>query len=201
MIKYGMYGWADNIPTPEERVQFLRALDQIPRKSNNPPRILEVGTFTGSSIMAMKQHIPNAVCTAIDNWGLEDIELESCSKIANEKLTMSMIRDAFHKNTNGNVRLIEMDSTLALISLVENGEKFDFIYVDGSHRSGDTLLDLSYAWVLLEHGGVLAIDDYPFIPQINSQDRPQMAIDLFMNKLRNQYIILYQGYRVFLKKY
>jgi predicted O-methyltransferase YrrM len=198
MIKYGMYGWADNIPNAQERTQFLLALDQI--KDKVSPRILEVGTFTGSSIMSMKQHVPHAACTAIDNWGLEDVELESCSKIAGEKLTMSMIKNAFHQNTRGQVRLFEMDSTLVLINLVENQEKFDFIYVDGSHRSGDTLLDLSYAWVLLVHGGILAIDDYPFVPQVNPQDRPQMAIDLFMNKLKNQYIILYQGYRVFLRK-
>lgn len=193
-----MYGWADNIPTPAERQQFINALDQVSRLSY--PRILEVGTFTGSSIMSMQQHLPHAICTAIDNWGLEEVELESCSKIAGEPLTMAMVRDAFFKNTKDQVRLVQMDSTLALLHLIEHGEQFDFIYVDGSHRSGDTLLDLSYAWILLTRGGILAIDDYPFVPLINPEDRAQIGIDIFMRKLKDKYIILYQGYRVFLRK-
>ena len=199
MIKYGMYNWDDDIPNPAEKKYFMAALDQI--KHYAQPRILEVGTFTGTSIMAMKRYLPHSECTAIDNWGMEDAELQACSAIAGIPITMSMVRDAFHQNTKNQVKLIENDSTCALIKLIENGEKFEFIYVDGSHRAGDTLLDLSYAWLLLSRGGILAIDDYQWIPQSHPDDRPKMAIDLFLNKLKNRYIILYSGYRVFLKKY
>lgn len=194
-----MYNWADNIPNSDEKRHFLMALDQIKHKSK--PRILEIGTFTGSSIMAMKQHVPHAECTAIDNWKLNNTELDACSAIAGIPITMMMVRDAFNQNTKNQVRLIENDSTCALINLIENKEKFDLIYIDGSHRASDTLLDLSYAWLLLDQGGILAIDDYQWIPQINPDDRPKVAIDLFLAKLKTRYIILYSGYRIFLRKY
>jgi len=193
-----MFNWADNIPNEEEKKYFLFALDQVKNKSN--PRILEIGTYTGTSIMSMKGYIPHAECLVIDNWNMEDAELRACSRIAGLELTMDMIFQAFLENTQGIVKYIKQDSTLALIDLVENKEKFDFIYVDGSHRSGDTLLDLSYAWVLLDKGGILAIDDYHFIPSINPEDRPKLAIDLFLTKLSSRYIVIYQKYRIFIRK-
>lgn len=41
-----------------------------------------------------------------------------------------------------------------------NKNKFDLIYVDGSHDYTEAHLDLFSAWVCLEKGGVLLADDY-----------------------------------------
>jgi hypothetical protein len=37
--------------------------------------------------------------------------------------------------------------------------KFDFIYVDGSHKCLDCHYDLLLSWLLLKKNGILAIDD------------------------------------------
>jgi predicted O-methyltransferase YrrM len=50
-------------------------------------------------------------------------------------------------------------SSLVLPRLVENGEQFDLIYVDGSHLFEDVFIDAYYTARLLSEGGVVAFDD------------------------------------------
>ena len=50
-------------------------------------------------------------------------------------------------------------SSLILPRLVENGEQFDLIYVDGSHLFEDVFIDAYYTSRLLPEGGVVAFDD------------------------------------------
>ncbi len=42
----------------------------------------------------------------------------------------------------------------------QNKERFDLIYIDGSHNYTEAKLDLFAAWLCLEKGGVLLADDY-----------------------------------------
>jgi len=42
----------------------------------------------------------------------------------------------------------------------QNKEKFDLIYIDGSHNYEDVKLDLNCAWVCLQKNGLLLTDDY-----------------------------------------
>lgn len=42
----------------------------------------------------------------------------------------------------------------------QNKDKFDLIYIDGSHNYNDVKLDLNAAWVCLQKGGLLLTDDY-----------------------------------------
>lgn len=50
-------------------------------------------------------------------------------------------------------------SCLALPKLVESGARFDFVFIDGSHRFDDVLLDFCYADLLLDSGGYVVLDD------------------------------------------
>lgn len=56
-------------------------------------------------------------------------------------------------------RLLEEFSSVALPRLVQAGEKFGFIYVDGSHLFEDVFLDAYYSIQLLNSGGVILFDD------------------------------------------
>lgn len=199
MIKYGMLNWTDDVPYGSRQC-FLSALDEIERGSKQM-RILEIGTFTGSSIAFLHALHQDAHCVAIDNWKLCDEELKMCHKIAGEEFTMTDVRNAFFKNTSNKVTIIEEHSHLALANMIDtNTEKFNLIYVDGSHEATDALTDILYAWILLEKGGVLAIDDYMFIPPNFSESRPKHAVDYFLKKFAGQYKLVSKGYRVFVKK-
>jgi len=50
-------------------------------------------------------------------------------------------------------------SSVVLPRLLENGEQFDLIYVDGSHLFEDVFIDAYYTSRLLSEGGVVAFDD------------------------------------------
>ncbi|KAH8069879.1 methyltransferase domain-containing protein [Aureococcus anophagefferens] len=72
----------------------------------------------------------------------------------------------FLKNVraSANARKVDVrkgDSALRVAELLLAGREFDFIYVDGSHRATDVLLDVSLAWRLLRSDGrgVMLLDD------------------------------------------
>ena len=196
----GLLNWTSDIPEGT-RVVFENILELF--RSKEEPKILEVGSFAGTSIATIKKILPHSICYSIDNWTLIEDEFNECKKYMenNRVNTLADVRDFFFKNTQNNVILYEMDSALALQTLNREGKTFDFIYVDGSHTAADTLVDIVLSWSILNSGGVLGIDDYMFIPHTDGMNnRPGAAVDYFLNKFSGQYIILNKGYRIFLQK-
>jgi predicted O-methyltransferase YrrM len=64
-------------------------------------------------------------------------------------------------------------------------ERFDLIFIDGSHEAPDVLADAVLAFPLLRVGGTLIFDDYIWSDQV-AQKRdplrmPKPAIDAFVN--------------------
>jgi predicted O-methyltransferase YrrM len=113
---------------------------------------------------------------------------------------MSDVRAAFVSNVEGfDVTLYEEDSVKALSKFVSEGLEFDFIYVDGSHRTLDTAVDLAFSWHLVAKGGVLAIDDYLWVAP-EGGEMPKPAIDHFLQQHEKEYIVLDKAYRIFLQK-
>ena len=76
----------------------------------------------------------------------------------------------------------------------------DIIYVDGSHRACDVLMDSVLAWRLLKPAGVMIFDDYLWRLEFAASDRPQMAVDLFLEMVVGQYTLLGKGYQVAIRK-
>jgi hypothetical protein len=93
-----------------------------------------------------------------------------------------------------------MDSTDALTRFFKDGIIFDFIYVDGSHLLLDCYSDLVLSWIILEKGGLLAIDDYTYKFDCNLLDSPFEAVNHFLTRYKGKYKLLHKGYRVFLQK-
>lgn len=195
--RLGLFGWWDDIPKDSKNifVNVLEMLRNIPQ-----PKILEIGTFTGVSIMGMKSILPNSICYVIDKWCLKQTELQLCRDVSGiENLVMEDVKRAFLKNTeNQGIILIENDSCEAMTELYRQNMFFDFIYVDGSHTLLDTYADLVLSWHLLTSNGILAIDDVLWYD--GDEDRPEEAVKKFLMKYRGQYVILNSGYRIFLQK-
>ena len=61
--------------------------------------------------------------------------------------------------------LIEEESQIVLPKLLADGQKYDFIFIDGLHTFDATLIDLYYAVRLLRKGGVVVVDDC-FMPSV-----------------------------------
>lgn len=199
LITIGMLGVFHNIPSPEDTQMFINVLKLL--RGINNPKILEVGTYAGVTITNIANMFPNASCYAIDNFSLHESELQICKQVEGKNFSLEDVKIAFLSNTEGkNITLIEKDSTLALKDLISKKEIFDFIYIDGSHTSIDTAIDIVLSWLLLSVGGILAIDDYLFIPFENKEDNPKKAVHYFLKKFEGEYTILNLGYRIFLQK-
>jgi predicted O-methyltransferase YrrM len=79
-------------------------------------------------------------------------------------------------------------------------DSFDIIYVDGSHQALNVLFDAVSSWFLLKTGGVLIFDDYLLDMEKPRSQRPQPAIDLFLESFEGRYELLSKAWQVILRK-
>jgi predicted O-methyltransferase YrrM len=133
----------------------------------------------------------------IDLTGLINEEMQFTINVEKKQFTMEDVKEAFYRNTNNSVTLIQEDSVKALYRLLEEQEKFDFIYVDGSHLLLDVLMDVTLSWTLLKKNGILAIDDYLCFFNGN---QPDISADYFLKKIDGNYDVISSGYRLFIRK-
>lgn len=77
---------------------------------------------------------------------------------------------------------------------------FDFIYVDGSHRSPDVIQDTILSFRLLKNGGTMIFDDYGGGPYDDEVESAKSAIDSFLNIFKKDIMMLYKGYQVVIEK-
>jgi predicted O-methyltransferase YrrM len=201
LIKHGfnhgnILNWTHDMPK-ETRKSFEKSLLMIPEKS----KILEIGTYAGLSIIEMLKLVPESTAIVIDLW-------ENYYEYDNGVGLNILINDStgveklFYKNIKpfeSRIQVLKGKSSDKLFELLLKNELFNFIYVDGSHRCLDVYLNIMIAWKLLKIGGIIVFDDYCY----NKRDilnSPYEAIEKFKNNYLNDFLILHQDYRVFLKK-
>jgi SAM-dependent methyltransferase len=157
-----------------------------------PVRILEIGSWEGRSTLFLLTYFTQGHLTAVDTWAgsTEGYEYDATTDL----------RD-LEGRFDGNLapcaaRLTKRkgSSLQVLPQLVGEQQKFDVIYVDGSHHADDILTDGINAWRMLERGGVLIFDDFvgPFYPRARAN--PWWAIDLFLKYHRGECNILSVNY-------
>ena len=117
----------------------------------NPQHTLEIGLgFRASAALLLSLHQQaggeGRSHHAIDAFQSQDWGNAALLHLQNTGLTSSF---CFHNQL----------SSLALPKLVESGEKFSLIYIDGSHLFEDVFVDFYYSHQLLEVGGIIAFDD------------------------------------------
>lgn len=200
----GMYNWTNDLPRGGKSI-FLGMIDYFNKTFNknkysnkHVPRVLEIGSYTGTSLIEILNNIPGSVGTAIDQWKKynETKALESMDELK--------IEDSFYHNIDkaglkGRVSVSKGDSAFVLMDMIKKDKKFDFIYVDGSHLALDCYLDMTLSYQLLEKGGMMVVDDY--IYNLNNKlDSPYEGVNQFLKKYEGTYQLLNKGYRVFLMK-
>jgi predicted O-methyltransferase YrrM len=160
---------------------------------------LEVGTFEGRTAIWLLDNVlthPTSHITIIDVF---KITWESW---ADQKL----VDDAFKLFTENikpyedKVTFYKKYSITALKKLLWLNEKFDFIYIDGSHKASDVLQDGVLAWQLLKPGGIIVFDDYKWGADKPKHHRPQLAIDSFLAIYKDDLTVLHQDWQVFVRK-
>jgi hypothetical protein len=197
----GMYNWTNDLPFGHKQY-FLEAIDYFnntyAKFKNDTIKVLEVGTYTGISLINIIKLIPNSIGVGVDKWtNYNEIELL-------ENMDELQVESSFYKNISvegleERIKGIKGDSSEVLYEMLMNKEMYDFIYIDGSHLAFDCYSDLIQSWRLLARGGLLAIDDYLYNHGdiVNS---PFEGINHFLKKYEGKYNLLHKGYRVFLEK-
>ena len=192
-------------------VDYFNSLSQAKGLGENlikPIRILEIGVYAGLSLIELVRRIPNSIGVGIDQWKNYDEYIISDNDIKINNLVENIeefgVEKIFYENVEKSglkdrIKALKGNSTDVLLDLIRKDERFDFIYVDGSHLCLDAYSDLILAWQILNSGGILAIDDYLF--NKNSQlESPFEAVDHFLEKYKDNYKILSKEYRVFIEK-
>ncbi len=155
----------------------IESLETILRPfAGRAARMLEIGSFEGLSTCYFLWRLSDLELTCVDTFegstGLPSGEREG-------------LEDAFDRNValvdSSRVRKLRGDSRRVLLELADEQARFDLVYVDGSHRGLDVLVDAALSWPLLEVGGVVVFDDYRWT--LLGDDpllRPGPAIDAFV---------------------
>ena len=197
----GMYNWIQDLPKGiNSKNKFLEALVKA-----NPSRILEIGTFAGTSLIEMLRLYPSATGVAIDSWKnyMED-NISILGSIEQDNIELVFYENIGKAGMATRIRGLKGDSADKLIELIRSREEFDFIYVDGSHKCLDCYTDMILSWSLLKTGGVLAVDDITYnYDRVIAGDYlgyPLMGKKHFMEKMKGQYEVISDSYRLFIRK-
>ena len=200
----GMFNWTSNIPNHKETEIFISNINYFVSKQIPNPKVLEIGTYTGTSLINIIKMIPNSKGTGIDRW--ENYAENNSNILLNMK--NNEIEKTFYKNVHisgleDRIKAIKGNSTNELINLIKTNEQFDFIYVDGSYKCLDVYSDIILSWSLLSKGGIFVIDDYLlFENKIKNEplECPFHAVNYFLENYSSEFTVLNKGYRVFLEK-
>jgi predicted O-methyltransferase YrrM len=154
--------WVDDVP-PNTIHHFYNSFKLLPKDKN---KILEIGTYSGTSVIEFLKCIPNSTATVIDSWeSYDEYSHDLNKKTMTDRIKEDKIEELFYKNTfeyRDRITVMKGKSSDKLLELYKKGEKFTFIYVDGSHKCLDVYFDAVLSWNLLEEGGIICFDDYQF---------------------------------------
>ena len=148
--------------------------------------VLEIGSFEGRSTIWFLENIlthPTSSITCVDPFFRAEIRFDHNIKVSG------------HANQ---VKKIKGRSESVLRTLKES--IFDIIYIDGSHRALNVLMDAVSSWLLLKQGGIIIFDDYGWKPERAPEDRPETAIDIFIKAFHPHIEILHKDYQVIIRR-
>lgn len=221
-FKYkGMYGWYNDLPTGSKDT-FMSVLQDFHTKyaqTKESVKVLEIGSYAGVSLIHILQQIPNAIGYGVDVWGSYH-ETNMCNasgvnelrNIEQLEVEKSFFENRLTAGLEERMNGIKEDSHQVLTTMLLQHDRFDFIYIDGSHSSIDCYTDCFLAWKLLHKGGIMAIDDYTYNTQDDSipllkikgdqylEHSPYHGVNHFLKKHEGEYRIIDIAYRVFLEK-
>ena len=159
-------------------------------------RMLEIGSFEGLSTCYFLWRVSDLELTCVDTF-------EGSTGLPSGE--RAGLEAAFDRNVAlvdaSRVRKLRGDSRRVLVELADEQARFDLVYVDGSHRGLDVLVDAALSWPLLEVGGVVVFDDYRWA--LLGDDpllRPGPAIDAFVGLVSVHAEVVFHDRQVALRK-
>ena len=169
----------------------------LPERKN----FLEIGAFEGRAttwiIENMMEDGGEIVC--IDTWAGGEEHVNGVMSGAKYRFNdnINLVRE---KHPNRNVTSCTGTSVDWLAALIQEKQRFDFIYIDGSHIAKDVLTDACMSWPLLKKGGIMVFDDYLWGDMSRPNHVPKPAIDAFVNIFIEELKVTHVGYQFIVRK-
>jgi predicted O-methyltransferase YrrM len=152
----------------------VKGISSCLSRLQNRDKFLEIGCYEGlSTTWFIKNFLnENGSITVIDTFEggeehksyVSDSLYETCKQNIDEVI-----------GEDQKYHIIKDTSYNGLAKLILNNEKFDFIYIDGSHTAADVLTDAVMAFPLLNSGGMMIFDDYTW--GFNLGDKPYIKTE------------------------
>lgn len=155
--------------------------------TNQPINVLEIGSWEGMST----------------TWFLESILTHQDSKITcvdpwpSGEVFMRFVYNTRHHYSKINIK---RGFSGDVLRQMHPDEQYDFIYIDGSHTSWDTLEDAILSFRLLKPNGFMIFDDYKGGELEDTVTSPFKGINAFIECYDKHIEVLYKEYQVFIRK-
>ena len=142
--------WADN------NIPFVAPMLRAFAQGREQIRYLEIGAYEGRNLAFMDWLLPGRLdVTVIDPWFDEALNPEEKYHAVEPRFGRNIEKLGFRGLTTR-----KGFSTYELPKMLERGERFDLIFIDGSHTALAVMIDLAFCAALLEVGGLMIMDDY-----------------------------------------
>lgn len=175
-----------------------------------PSTVLEIGSYEGRATCFLIEAIGSRRAYdiyCVDPWRSDDFHGEDMDAIERRfDANVALARKAARHP--GSLCKFKGQSSDVLPRMLASGhrEKFDMVYVDGSHDAPDVLLDAVLSFHLCRPGGLLVFDDYLWSAEPEGKQdllkMPRPAIDAFTNIFNNRLRIVPKTplYQLYLQK-
>jgi predicted O-methyltransferase YrrM len=171
----------------------------VPVFQGRPGRFLQIGAYTGDASLWLYDNLlknnTGSTLVDVDTWEGSD------EKVHHQMnwVTVETVYDAKTLAGRSQRKILKYKGTSDSF-FKNNRELYDFIYVDGDHTAYGVMKDATAAYECLKVGGILAFDDYSWSGADDLADRPQMAINAFMQIYRKRVTLIHKGYQLWVKK-
>lgn len=167
---------------------------------------LEIGSFEGRSTVWIIENMmeDGGYVDCIDTWqGGEEHSAEDMAAVEARFDHNTEVAMRKFSGEDGIRRLVSKwkGSSVGLLGeMLPSAQRYDFIYIDGSHTAPDVLTDACMAWHLLKPKGIMVFDDYMWGNPRDVLHRPKVAIDAFCNIFAETAEIIHVGYQLAVRK-
>jgi predicted O-methyltransferase YrrM len=173
--------FANNIPLWQKKV--------VPELPKNP-NILEIGVYEGFCTRWMCENIPNCKIEVIDTF------LGSMENNLRQDLFTAFNENLFEYKHIVNINKGESYEHVRKFSK----NYFDFIYVDGSHKAKDVLIDAIQSFYCLKMNGIMVFDDYEWSPYNDENLHPKKGVNIFLDLFKDEIELIHKEYQVIIKR-
>lgn len=184
-------------------------LEKFIPKYTEEKRMLEIGSFEGKSTVWFLENVlinNKSTITCVDPWTSYSQDINSFNSYNKTETEWNFtnhiktfIYNIYQSGHPEKVIINKGFSHKILPKLINDGEKYDIIFIDGNHTSPFVLSDCVMSWYLLNDNGIIIFDDYLW-GDINSTTAPKIAIDSFISCFKDYIEIIWSDYRIAIKK-